>query len=140
MHYHSKRWYYKMPIETSPTEGLSLVGTAWSALLTTGLTVLGYFAKRRDDRIDANEEAITAQGKLHAALELKIAENYATKPTMMALFQTATDANEKAVARVEKRIDETNGTIIKQGEKIDKVIESIGSLQSNVMTELAKKT
>lgn len=108
---------------------------------------MGYFAKKRDDRIDANEDAIEAQGKLHAALELKMAENYATKPTMIALFEATTAANEKAVARVEKRIDETNGSITKQGdkidkqgEKIDKVIESIGNFQTNVMQELAKKT
>lgn len=136
-----------MPLESAPTESLSLAGAAWSALLTAGLTVMGYFAKKRDDRIDANEDAIEAQGKLHAALELKMAENYATKPTMIALFEATTAANEKAVARVEKRIDETNGSITKQGdkidkqgEKIDKVIESIGNFQTNVMQELAKKT
>ncbi len=94
---------------------------------------MAYFVKKRDDKVDENERAI-------AALELKIAENYATKPTVMALFQEATNQTKDAVARVEKSIDITNSSVGKLDTKIDKVFESISSMQATVLKELSKKT
>lgn len=58
----------------------------------------------------------------------------------MALFQEATRNNEQAIGRVEKRIDETNAAILKQGDKIDKVADLVNTFQTSVMAELAKKT
>jgi ferritin-like metal-binding protein YciE len=94
---------------------------------------MSYFAKKRDDAITANEKAVTA-------LELEVAKNYATKPTVMALFQEATQQTKDAVARVEKSIDSTNVSVRKVEDKIDGVFKSIGEMQSNVMSELSKKT
>lgn len=104
----------------------------WSSVLTAGLAYMGYFAKKRDDKIDANQEAIVA-------LELKVAENYATKPTMLALFDSATTQTKEAVARVEKSIDSTNASVGKLDLKIDKVSDSINVMQQTVMNAIAKK-
>lgn len=112
---------------------ITAFGAVWSVIVTAVLGFMSYFAKKRDGAIDANDKAITA-------LELKVAENYATKPTVMALFQEATTQTKEAVARVEKSIDTTNLSVGKLAEKIDKVVESIGSMQTNVMKELSKKT
>lgn len=109
------------------------IASVWSGLLTAGLGYMGYFTKRRDEAITGNDKAITA-------LALKVAENYATKPTVMALFKEATDQTKEAVARVEKSIDSTNTSVAKLDVKIDKVVDSIGSMQSNIMHELSKKT
>lgn len=94
---------------------------------------MGFISKKRDDKIDVNANAITN-------LELKVAENYATKPTVMALFQEATTQTKEAVARVEKSIDSTNTSVAKLDLKIDKVSDAINSMQTNVMKELGKKT
>lgn len=112
----------------------------WCAILTAGLGLMAYFLRKRDDKIDQHDLAIDLQVKAHAALELKIAENYVTKSTMTVLFNEVTSQNKEAIARVEKRIDETNSAIIKQGDKTDKVLESLGAFQTNVMQELSKKT
>lgn len=105
----------------------------WSSILTAGLGYMGYYSRKRDDAIDAARTAITQ-------LELKVAENYATKPTVMALFQEATTQTKDAVARVEKSIDATNISVAKLDTKIDRGIELLGTLQTNVMRELSKKT
>jgi septal ring factor EnvC (AmiA/AmiB activator) len=106
---------------------------AWSAILTAAIAYIGYFAKKRDDAIDDNAKAITS-------LRLNVAENYATKPTMLALFQEATQQTKDAVARVEKSIDSTNASVTRLDGKIDNVNTSINTAVSNIMHELAKKT
>jgi len=110
-----------------------MLGAAWASILTIWLGVMGYFAKKRDQSIDDNGKAVTA-------LELKVAENYATKPTVLALFQEATMQTKDAVARVEKSIDATNTSVGKLDSKMDKVFDAINAAQSRVMTELVKKT
>jgi hypothetical protein len=127
-----------MAIETNDIA--SSAGIIWSTLLTIVVSVMGYFAKKRDDKLDSHDVAIDAQEKARSALELKIAENYATKPTVMALFQEATTQTKEAVARVEKSIDTTNITVSKVDTKIDGVTKSISDFQTVVMTELSKKT
>ena len=112
---------------------ISGAAAIWNGILTIMVTVMGYFLKKRDEDVDANAKAI-------GALELKVAENYATKPTVMALFQEAARTTEAAVARVEKSIDATNLSVSKQGEKIDKVNETMGNFYGNIMSELSKKT
>jgi hypothetical protein len=122
---------YTMADETIISNGvLTAVG---GAILTGWLSFMAYFARKRDATLDDTGKAITA-------LELKIAENYATKPTVLALFQEATQQTKDAVARVEKSIDCTNLSVCKLDTKIDKVVESIGSMQTNVLHELSKKT
>lgn len=117
-----------------------IVGEIWGILLTAGLAIMAYFIKKRDDAIDDNRKGIKERLDCHTSLELKLAENYATKSTVMALFSETARNHEAAIARVEKRIDETNSAIIKQGDKIDKVADNINSFQTNVMSELSKKT
>lgn len=111
----------------------NMMAVAWSALLTTGLGFVGYISKKRDGDIDYNAKAITA-------LELEVAKNYATKPTVLALFQEATTQTKEAVARVEKSIDATNSSVSKLDGKMDKVSDSINAMQATVMKELGKKT
>lgn len=105
----------------------------WSTILTAGLGVMAYLAKKFNDGITSNAKAI-------ASLELKIAENYSTKQTVLALFQEATTQTKESVARVEKSIDATNGSVRNLDLKIDKVADSINRMQTNVMSELSKKT
>ena len=105
----------------------------WGAAVSAVLGFMSYFTRKRDNAIDNNGKAITA-------LELKIAENYATKPTVMKLFEEATLQTKDAVARVEKSIDATNTTVVKLGDKMDKIVESIGSAKDALMKELSKKT
>ena len=112
---------------------VSNAGIVWSGLLTAVLAYMGYNAKRRDDAIDANAKAVSD-------LALKTAETYATNSNVNLLFTATNQTNKDAIARVEKRIDETNATIVKQSDKIDKVGESITQFQTSVMHELAKKT
>ena len=78
--------------------------------------------------------------KALSAHELKVAENYATKSTVISLFQEATTQTKDAVARVEKSVDSTNSSVKDVNLKIDKVVESIGIMQQNVLHELSKKT
>lgn len=130
---------------------VSSLQTLWNAALTAGGLLMVHFFRKRDSEIDSQAEAITAQKAATsaleiasrsalAALELKVAENYSPKTTVLALFESATKAHDQAIARVEKRIDETNATIGKAADKIDKVSDSITSFQNVVMHELAKKT
>lgn len=120
---------------------LATAGAAgWGTFLTIGLGLMAYLVRKRDDKIDEHDSAIENQNKAHSALELKVAENYATKTTMMSLFQEATNQNKDAYARVEKRIDETNTAIGKQGEKIDKVNDKVTDLGAEILRELSKKT
>lgn len=120
-----------MGIETNDIT--SSIGVVWTTLLTIVVSVMGYFVKKRDDKIDSQERA-------HNALELKIAENYMTKSTGMTLFQEATTQTKEAVARVEKSIDLTNATVGKLDTKIDGITNSITDMKLSVMQELSKKT
>lgn len=130
---------------------LSSMQILWNAALTAGGLLMVHFFRKRDAEIDAHGTALdTQKGSLSAleiasrsalaTLELKVAENYSSKATVLALFESATKTHDQAIARVEKRIDETNTTIGKTSDKIDKVSESITSFQTAVMHELAKKT
>ena len=112
----------------------------WSSVLTIGIGVMAYLVRKRDDKIASHDTAIDAQQKAHSALELKIAENYATKTTVATLFNEVTTQNKEAIARVEKRVDETNGSIVKAADKMDKILETVNIFQTNVMSELGKKT
>ena len=121
-------------------ETLAIVSAISGTLLTGGLGVMAYFIRKRDDEIDTNAREIAEHGKLLDAHKLKVAEEYATKSTVLALFQQVTQENKDAIGRVDKRLDETNTGILAQGLKIDKVIESIGTLQTNVLLKLSEKT
>lgn len=121
-------------------EQISTTGAVWSAVLTIGLGIMGYLVRKRDDKIDCNTAAIQEAVKAHNVLELKIAENYATKVTMLALFDKASQDTKEAVGRAEKRIDETNVLLSKQGDKLDTIIKSASDSQKEIMMELTKKT
>lgn len=110
-----------------------VLGGVCTALLSIWVGSMAYFAKKRDAAIDSNQKAT-------AALELKMAENYATKTTVLALFQEATIQTKEAVARVEKSIDSTNLSVKDLNLKIDKVGDSINSMSQTVLHELSKKT
>ena len=119
---------------------LSALGAVWGIVITAVLGFMSYFAKKRDNAIDDNAKAASDNVRALAALELKIAENYATKPTVLALFQEATTQTKEAVARVEKSIDSTNDSVGKLDLKIDKVVDSISAAKDILMKELSKKT
>ena len=121
-------------------ETLAIVGAIAGTILTCGLAIMGYFIQKRDDAIDTNATEITKQSELLSAHKLEVAKEYATKTTVIALFQQVTQENKDAIGRVDKRLDETNTGIKEQGQKIDKVIESIGYLQTNVLLKLSEKT
>lgn len=110
-----------------------VISGVWAVLLTSMVGYISYTAKKRDVAIDANTKGLSD-------LALKAAETYATKPDVMALFTETARTNEMAIARVEKSIETTNATIAKQGDKIDHVSNTINTFQTNVMSELAKKT
>jgi hypothetical protein len=112
----------------------------WSSVLTIGIGVMAYLVRKRDDKISSHDNAIDAQQRAHSALELKVAENYATKTTVATLFNEVTTQNKEAIARVDKRLDETNNSIIKASDKMDKILETVNTFQTNVMSELGKKT
>ena len=129
-----------MSEETGVLSNAAAWGAFLSAAFAAGFSYMGYQGRKRDD-------AIMELAKSMTALELAIeknktfnAESYATKPTVLALFQQATVDTKDAVARVEKRIDETNSSVSKVDVKLDKVVDTLGSFQTIVMTELAKKT
>jgi hypothetical protein len=109
------------------------IGSIWSAILTGGIAFVGYLGKRRDDAIVKNSDAMTA-------LELKVAEYYATKENLRSLVTETNRINTENTARVEKRIDETNISVGKTNDKVDKVLESLGNFKDVVMLELNKKT
>lgn len=132
------------------------------ALFTLIAGTIGYFLYKRDDKIDAHDEEITELEKRRAEdvrnaeknlsdFKLNVAENYATKVTVLALFQESNQNHREAIQRVEKQVENTNATIkdqsakmetaaTAQANKMEKMIDKIGGLEIRVMAELSKKT
>lgn len=149
-----------MPITIEAMTDSSTISTAaqittpggiWDAILGGCMVIFWYLLRKRDKKIDDHDTALTmhsaaiastdaAHAAKLAALELKIAETYATKATMNLLFQESSRAHEQAIARVEKVMDETKLEIKDQGKKIDKVADSVTDMGKEIMKELVKKT
>lgn len=120
------------------SDGTELLSNGYlQAIWVTGLTAwmgyMGRMSKKRDDAIEANAKAVST-------LELKVAENYATKQTVLALFQDATQQTKDAVARVEKSIDATNASVGKLDSKIDNMNTTINAAATSILTKLESKT
>lgn len=124
-----------MANDTLPTSGI-----IWSGILSVGGLILGVLAKKRDDKLDEHDIALAANLEAVRALELKVAEQYATKVTMLALFDKATQDTKEAVGRVESRLTETNVAVGKQSDNIQNLTQSINNFKLDVMTELKTKT
>lgn len=109
------------------------VQALWATGLTAWIGWMNRASKKRDDAIEANEKAIST-------LELKVAENYATKQTVLALFQDATQQTKEAVARVEKSIDATNASVTRLDTKIDHINNSVNAAATSILAKLGDKT
>lgn len=105
----------------------------WSGALTLATGIMGYLLKKRDAQIDKLGDANLASERAHSALELKVAEQYATKDSLSVLFQETQRTNKESNDRLEKRIDETKADIGKIDDKLDR-------MGSQILTELSKKT
>lgn len=110
------------------------------AVLSVITCMVGYFVRNQDKVLDTHDALIAACGKNHSALELKMAENYATKTTVLALFEETNRNNKEAIARVEKNIETANVSVVNLTQKVDGIKDSINSFQIAVMNELSKKT
>lgn len=104
----------------------------WGTGLTAWIAWMGRASKKRDDAIDATAKAVST-------LELKVAENYATKTTVNQLFNEAVQQTKDAVGRVEKSIDATNAAVTNMSNKMDSKMDNLNSSLSALSTGLLQK-
>ena len=126
----------------------------WDALLSLGLlilsfimTIIGYLMKKRDEKLEQHDNDLKNHRDVHSTIflsiskgETEIAERYATKDSLRALFQETQRTNEMAIARVEKAQDSTNQALEKTNQKVEKVADSVAKWGADIMKELRTKT
>lgn len=111
---------------------LSSVNSAWNTVLTLLLGALLYIFRKRDADIDEHSKALDDAQKDNARLELKMAENFATKQSLVALFQETTRTNKEGMDRVNSRIDETKDELKNTNTKLD-------NMQATILQAISQK-
>lgn len=101
------------------------IQVTWLGGLTFAGAVMGYFIKKFDRKMDAHEDKIDHREKEHARLELKLAENYATKDSLRVMFEETQNTNRETAARLEKSIDETKTGVNQLNSKMDNILMQV---------------